>query len=128
MADVPPAHRLFIPVRVLRDAVDVTVLLSITDSTLPVDRGGYFVGGQFSNVVAVSWTQTDSFSDVTIHADLAGQGPSFDSGTAYLMTAAGPGTTALSEVVAPASFTVPTVAFAPGLYSGPPTVRSRISR
>ncbi|MGD1094462.1 MAG: PEP-CTERM sorting domain-containing protein [Bryobacteraceae bacterium] len=86
------------------------------------DRAGYFLGGQFSNVVGISWTQSDSFSDVTIDADIVGQSASFDSVTAYLMSAAGPGTTALSEVVAPASVTVPTVAFAPGLYSGPPTV------
>jgi hypothetical protein len=99
-----------------------TTLVSVTDSSFPVDRAGYFLGGQFSNVVGISWTQSDNFSDVTIDADIAGLSAGFDSVTAYLMSAAGPGTTALSEVVAPAGVTIPTVAFAPGLYSGPPTV------
>jgi hypothetical protein len=67
-------------------------IVSVTDSSTGTFPGGLFLGGQFSNVVATSWTQSASFSNVTIDA-LLGSHTSFQSGTAYLMSAIGPGTT-----------------------------------
>ena len=52
--------------------------------------------GQTSGWVASTWTQTGSYSNVTIGADLAR-----GTGVAYLLTQLGPGTTVANEVVAP---------------------------
>jgi hypothetical protein len=82
-------------------------IVSVTDSAIPVNRASFFLGGQFSNVVATSWTQAASFSNVTIDASLVSIDDTFRDGTAYLMNAIGPGTTPASEVVAPANFTAP---------------------
>lgn len=79
-------------------------IVSVGDSVNTNNRPAYFVGGQFSNVVVASWTQTRSFSNVTIDAELVSTDASFLTGTAYLMTAIGPGTTPVSEVVAPITF------------------------
>ena len=84
-----------------------STVVSVTDSANPVNRATFFLGGQFSNVVAASWTQATSFSNITINASLVSIDDSFRSGTAYLMKAIGSGTTPLSELVAPAVFTVP---------------------
>lgn len=82
-------------------------IVSITDAETSTNRANYYLGGQYSNVVATSWTQSSSFSNVTIDALLGSRDPSFDSCTAYLMSAIGPGTTSASEVVAPVDFTAP---------------------
>jgi PEP-CTERM motif len=82
-------------------------IVSVTDSGPPPNRGGLFLGGYYSGVVATSWTQRAGFSNVTIDASLASTDASFRSGTAYLMSAIGPGTTSASEVVAPVDFTAP---------------------
>jgi len=56
---------------------------------------------------AVTWTQTGTYSDVTIGANLAtNNGLSTSTGTAYLMTQLGPGTTAADEVTAPFAISV----------------------
>jgi hypothetical protein len=86
-----------------------TVIVSVTDLAVPVNRAAFFLGGEFSNAVAVSWTQANSFSGVSIDASLVSIDPSFDTGTAYLMRSIGPGTTPASEVVPPASFTAPII-------------------
>lgn len=100
-------------------AARAEVVVSVTDLGVPVNRASFFLGGQFSNVVAVSWTQGRAFPHVAIDASLVSNNPSFRTGTAYLMTMIGPGTTASSEVVAPVSFTAPVaVPFGPV----PPTV------
>ncbi|MGD0871638.1 MAG: PEP-CTERM sorting domain-containing protein [Bryobacteraceae bacterium] len=52
---------------------------------------------------AATWTQTGTYSSVTIGADLATNGISQGNGTAYLMTQLGPGTTIADEV---ASFSI----------------------
>jgi hypothetical protein len=82
-------------------------ILAVTDSLTPPNRASFYIGGSYSNVVASSWTQTASFSGVTIDASLGSVDPGFTSGTAYLMSAIGPGTTPASEVDAPVNFTVP---------------------
>jgi hypothetical protein len=82
-------------------------IVSVTDSLASTNQAGYYLGGQYSNVVATSWTQHGTFSDVTIDALLGSLDASFQSGTAYLMSAIGPGTTSASEVVAPVGFTAP---------------------
>lgn len=82
-------------------------IVSVTDSSTSTNRASFFLGGQYSNVVATSWTQRASFSNVTIDALLGSLDASFQSGTAYLMTAIGPGTTSASEVAAPVVFTAP---------------------
>src|SRR5271165_2084949 len=78
--------------------------LAVTDSNFPINQGGLFLGGPFSNVVAVGWTQINIFSNATIAASLRGNA-NFRTGTAYLMNAIGPGTSAANEIVAPVSFT-----------------------
>ena len=82
-------------------------IVSVTDSLTSTNRAGLFLGGQYSNVVATSWTQSASFSNVTIEALLGSVDASFRSGTAYLMSAIGPGTTSASEVAVPVDFTAP---------------------
>jgi hypothetical protein len=83
------------------------VIVSVTDLAVPVNRGAFFLGGEFSNVVAASWTQNESFSGVTIDASIVSIDSSFRNGTAYLMSMIGPGTTPASEIVPPVSFTAP---------------------
>jgi PEP-CTERM motif len=82
-------------------------IVSVTDALSSTNRGYFFLGGQYSNVVATSWTQSGTFGKVTIDALLVSRDASFRSGTAYLMSAIGPGTTSASEIVAPVDFTVP---------------------
>jgi hypothetical protein len=83
------------------------VIVSVTDLAMPVNRATFSLGGEFSNAVAVSWTQGGSFSGVSIDASLVSIDQTFDTGTAYLMSSIGPGTTAMSEVVPPMGFTAP---------------------
>ncbi len=82
-------------------------IVSVTDAAIPVSRATFFLGGQFSNAVAASWTQAASFSNITIDASLVSIDGSFRSGTAYLTNAIGSGTTPASEIVAPADFMAP---------------------
>jgi hypothetical protein len=82
-------------------------IVSVTDSLNSTNRAALYLGGQYSNVVATSWTQRAGFSNVTIDASLVSIDATFRSGTAYLMSAIGPGTTSASEVVAPVNFTAP---------------------
>jgi hypothetical protein len=106
-----------------------STIVSVTDSAIPVNRASFFVGGSNMNVVATSWTQAASFSNVFIDASLFSAESDFLSGTAYLMRAIGPGTTSASEVVAPEDFTAPFVGTNPvpltvlfsGLNLGPGT-------
>ena len=84
-----------------------STIVSVTDYVIPANRGSFFLGGEFSNVVLIRWTQTASFSNIVIDASLVSIDDSFRSGTAYLMNAIGPGTTTASEVLAPANFTAP---------------------
>jgi hypothetical protein len=82
-------------------------IVSVTDSLTSTNRASLFLGGQYSNVVATSWTQFATFGNVSIDALLGSTDATFRSGTAYLMRAIGPGTTSASEVVAPVNFTAP---------------------
>ena len=84
-----------------------SVIVSVTDLAMPVNRGAFFLGGEFSNVVAASWTQNESFSGVTIDASIVSIDSSFRNGTAYLMSMIGPGTTPASEILPPVGFTAP---------------------
>ena len=59
------------------------VIVSVTDLAVPVNRAAFFLGGEFSNVVAASWTQNESFSGVTIDASIVTSDSSFRNGTAY---------------------------------------------
>jgi hypothetical protein len=86
---------------------DAGVIVGVTDLAMPVNRAALFLGGEFSNVVAASWTQNESFSGVTIDASIVSDDSSFRDGTAYLMSMIGPGTTPVSEIVPPVGFTAP---------------------
>jgi hypothetical protein len=56
------------------------------------------VGGPFEHKLSIlSWNQIDTYSDVAITVSLNGNDPSY-TGTAYLMTKIGPGTTPADEV------------------------------
>src|ERR1041385_7485927 len=70
---------------------------SVADSANPVNHATFFLGGQYSIVVAASWEQTINFSNVSIDASLVSIEDGFRSGTAHLMKAIGPGTTPASE-------------------------------
>lgn len=37
------------------------VIVSVTDLATPVNRASLFLGGEFSNVAAVSWTESGNF-------------------------------------------------------------------
>jgi hypothetical protein len=65
----------------------------------------------------VSWSQTNTYGDVSIFADLNGFGGS-GAGIAYLTTALGPGTTAANEAAAPDNFTFPNSQQDVQLFSG----------
>ncbi len=52
----------------------------------------------------VSWTQTVTYTNVVITANIVGPEKDFDQGTAYLMSQIGPGTTAANEIVAPGAY------------------------
>ena len=78
--------------------------------TIVSDSGPWSGGEQFGLWVGETWTQSGSYSGVTIAADLAGTGgvsPHVGTGTAYLMEQLGPGTTAANEVAAPFDVTAP---------------------
>src|SRR5579884_57844 len=63
--------------------------------------------GSSGGLYFTSWTQTGSFTNVAIGANLAtDNGLSTSTGTAYLMDAIGPGTTAANEVASPFAITV----------------------
>lgn len=63
--------------------------------------------GAFNELSAVSWTQTGSYSNVDIFANIANSaGSGTATATAYLMTQIGAGTTAANEVVAPVTASV----------------------
>lgn len=82
------------------------IVVSVTDSLTPASRGSVFIGGQYSNVIATSFTLATALSGVAIDASLVSDDSSFLGGTAYLTNAIGPGATPAS-VVAQASFTAP---------------------
>ncbi len=92
---------------------EANIIVSATSPAFPAVRSELFLGGEFSNVVSVSWTQNESFSGVTIDASVGTIDPSFRDGTAYLMSMIGPGTTPASEVVTPTNFTAPIGSSAP---------------
>jgi hypothetical protein len=89
-------------------AGNAITIVSVSDSGTS-GPGVLFLGGQFSNVVVASWTETGSFSGVTVRAAIGSVDSSFRSGTAYLTKAIGPGTTPTNQVVPQVSFTAPLV-------------------
>lgn len=97
-------------------------IVSVTDSLNSNNRADLFLGGGFSNVVATSWTLTDTVKNVSISAELVSDDPTFLNGTAYLMSAIGPGTTSASEIVAPVTFTAQLGPQGNAGLSLPPTV------
>ncbi len=92
--------------------------------TLGVETG---VGGATQQTLAVfAWTQTSTFTNVSISARLNGSDPTYQ-GRAYLMNAIGPGTTPAAQVVsatftaAPPTFVFHDVTLFTGLTLGPDT-------
>jgi PEP-CTERM motif len=96
---------LFVGILVSSIASSSTVI-AVTDPVVPIARGALFLGGQFSNDVAASWTQSASFSSISIDATLATSDPAFRTGTAYLTSALG-STATPADVIASAPFTAP---------------------
>jgi hypothetical protein len=68
-------------------------------------NNGPTVTGDGTGISEVSWTETGSYSNVSIFANIFSGGSSA-SGTAYLMNMIGSGASAANEVVAPGSFSV----------------------
>ncbi len=63
--------------------------------------------GSYGGSVAVSWTETGSYTNVSIGANLAtNNGLSTSTGTAYLLNMIGPGATSANELATPFSITV----------------------
>jgi hypothetical protein len=62
--------------------------------------------GAFNELAAVSWTQTGSYSNVDILANISNTSSGTATATAYLMAQIGAGTTATNEVVAPVTASV----------------------
>jgi hypothetical protein len=86
--------------------------------------GAVAVGGPTNQVLAVSWTQTSTFTDVVIQALIYSNDPNFDQGTAWLTQSIGPGTPPGSELAQSAvtfpAFGSPTQLFT-GVTLGPGT-------
>ena len=99
---------LAVTLAILPPAADAITIVSVSDSGTS-GPGFLFLGGQFSNVVVASWTETGSFSGVTVKAAIGSVDSGFRSGTAYLTKAIGPGTTPTNQVVPQVGFTAPLV-------------------
>jgi hypothetical protein len=86
--------------------------------------GAVAVGGPTNQMLAVSWTQTSTFTDVIIQALIFSNNPNFDEGTAWLTQSIGPGTSPGSELAQTAVtfpvFGAPTTLFS-GVTLGPGT-------
>jgi hypothetical protein len=93
---------------ILPTAADATTIVSVGDSGTS-GPGFLFLGGQFSNVVAASWTITGSFAGVTVKAAIGSVDNGFRSGTAYLTKTIGRGTTPANQTVPQIGFTAPLV-------------------
>jgi hypothetical protein len=94
--------------------------LPIFASTIVSELGGTGGTGGAPAFAAVDWTQTSTYTDVTIDALLEDDGLVAPAqGVAYLMSKIGPGSTSANEVTSPFSFSVP---YGPGvskqLFSG----------
>jgi hypothetical protein len=74
-------------------------------------NGGWLNFGAYAEIVA--WSQSSTYSPVSIAAELNGNGSTI-TGTAYLMTRVGPGTTTANEL-AHSSFSVTTSMWEPAL-------------
>jgi len=116
-------------------AVLVLIVLSFplgATTIISTDLGSAGYTELFGGFAAdVAWTQTGTFSGATVYAEIdpGGNGttPSTETGTAYLTTQIGPGTTVADEI-ASTSFSVTGLAFDPtddplftGLTLGPGT-------
>lgn len=62
------------------------------------EPGALGIGGAANQFLAVSWTQTSTFTDVVISALIGTNNPSVNQGTAWLTQSIGPGTAPGSEV------------------------------
>jgi PEP-CTERM motif len=78
------------------------IIVSVDATPATIARG---LGGAFQDAVGVSWTMNQAYTNVTIAAAIASANAG-DTATAYLTTAAGPGTTT-ADVVAVDKFTMP---------------------
>lgn len=65
-----------------------------------------FIGGSPFSVLATSWSSTQAYDNVQISASIGSLDPHLASGTAFLSTRIGPGTTE-KDVIAIESFTAP---------------------
>jgi hypothetical protein len=93
-----------------------TVAVVQADTIITVTGGSSAQGISGSGTTAESWTSTGGFTGVTISVNIGTTDASNASGTAWLMTQIGPGTTN-SQQVATTSFVAPTVA---NFFSSPP--------
>jgi hypothetical protein len=80
----------------------VLAWLPMCASTVVSDLFGTGGTGESPDLWAVSWTQTSTYTDVTIDAFIGGNGLVAPAeATAYLMSQIGPGTTSADEVTTP---------------------------
>ncbi len=63
-----------------------------------ISNAGPIQGSLAVNEVAASWTQADTWTNVSITLGLYNSGPNFDTDKIYLTNSLGPGTTAANEV------------------------------
>jgi len=90
--------RYYLPgVLLISQAFGTTIISQLNNGPTPTGDG--------TSIGEVSWTETGSYSNVSISANIFAGGASA-SGTAYLMDLIGPSATAANEVVAPGSFSV----------------------
>jgi hypothetical protein len=75
-------------------------------ATTIVIRSGTYSGSYDDTVSYTSWTQTGTFSGVTIQAELFGTSSGTATGNAYLMTQVGSGTTSSQQIGATSSISV----------------------
>ena len=90
-----------------------TMCLNCFAATLVSSSGtntGYSpVGGSRPNYLGVTWTQNTTFNNVQVSASIFSDPfyPAYLSGSAYLTTKVGPGTTSSSNELARLNFTLP---------------------
>ena len=90
--------RYYLPaVLLISQAFGTTIISQLNNGPTP--------SGDGTGIGEVSWTETGSYSNVGIFANIFSGGASA-SGTAYLMNMIGSGASAANEVVAPVSFSV----------------------
>lgn len=105
--------------------IGVLVVVFPAAASIIIDRASGSPAGAIGDLQYVSWTQSSTFTNVSVSATLVNANPVVvtvpppATGTAYLMNQVGPGTTSANEVTSPFSLSVPSTTLSSiSLFSG----------